>query len=291
MWKLLAFVALLAGASARAAAAEAAKPPNVLLIVVESFRRDHAGCYGYGRDTTPAIDGLAKEGFRFDQAIAPSSWTMPSLAGLFASAPAAVHGVRAATNCVSTEVATLAGELRYNGYQTAGIMSNPMLHRSFGFGAGFDYYDDYTIPFGAGADLLDAGKRAATANDAVTGDAVTRLAANWLQKSRDKDRPFFLYAFYFDPHYDYVPPPPYDRMFTDPDYRGKAGTWVAGNRGLILPGLLCHLYGSGVRAPADSPSLLRISLDPVRCGRGHDGAAGALCLSVVPGRLPLQADR
>ena len=154
----------------------------------------------------------------FDQAIAPSSWTMPSLAGLFTSAPGAVHGVREATNCLSRQVTTLTGELRANGYQTAGIMSNPMLHRDFGFGVGFDYYDDYTVRFGA--DLLDSGKRPATANDAVTGDAVTRLALGWLKEKRDKGKPFFLYAFYFDPHYDYIPPPPYDRMFTDPDYHG-----------------------------------------------------------------------
>ena len=33
------------------------------------------------------------------------------------------------------------------------------------------------------------------------------------------DRPFFLFLHYWDVHYDYIPPPPYDRMF-DPDYEG-----------------------------------------------------------------------
>ena len=42
--------------------------PNVLLIVMDTVAADHLGLYGYGRPTSPAIDELAKRGFRFDAA-------------------------------------------------------------------------------------------------------------------------------------------------------------------------------------------------------------------------------
>ena len=50
-----------------------AAPPNVLLYVVDTLRRDHVGAYGYERDTTPVIDALAAEGLLFEDAIAKSA--------------------------------------------------------------------------------------------------------------------------------------------------------------------------------------------------------------------------
>jgi hypothetical protein len=48
---------------------------------------------------------------------------------------------------------------------------------------------------------------------------VTQAVLDELERCRADERPFFVFAHYFDPHYDYVAPPPYDRSF-DPDYRG-----------------------------------------------------------------------
>ena len=39
---------------------------NVLFIDIDTLRPDHMGCYGYGRNTTPNIDAIAREGVRFD---------------------------------------------------------------------------------------------------------------------------------------------------------------------------------------------------------------------------------
>jgi hypothetical protein len=52
--------------------------PNVLLISIDTLRPDHLGCYGYGRDTSPAIDELAREGARFTTVVSPTSWTLPA---------------------------------------------------------------------------------------------------------------------------------------------------------------------------------------------------------------------
>ena len=41
--------------------------PNVVLIIIDTLRADHLGCYGYGRDTSPVLDSLAASGIRFSR--------------------------------------------------------------------------------------------------------------------------------------------------------------------------------------------------------------------------------
>ena len=41
---------------------------NIMLIVIDTLRADHLGCYGYFRDTSLNIDRLAKEGVMFKDA-------------------------------------------------------------------------------------------------------------------------------------------------------------------------------------------------------------------------------
>src|SRR4029077_5777092 len=53
----------------------------------------------------------------------------------------------------------------------------------------------------------------------VTSDQVTNAVLAALEASGKDGRPWFVFAHYFDPHYDYIPPPPYDTRF-DPDYTG-----------------------------------------------------------------------
>ena len=105
----------------------------------------------------------------------------------------------------------LASHLASAGYQTVGIVANPMLHRRYAFARGFAHYDDYTIAQAPGG-FDNTGANAAA--QCATGATVTRLAVSWLNR-RDPARPLFLFLFYMDPHYDYLPPPPFDRLFTD----------------------------------------------------------------------------
>ena len=55
-------LALACGCAPRAVEDTGRTRPNVLWIVVDSLRADHLGCYGHTRDTSPAIDALAREG-------------------------------------------------------------------------------------------------------------------------------------------------------------------------------------------------------------------------------------
>ena len=58
------------------------RPDNLLLIVIDTLRADHLGCYGAERETSPAIDRLAASGLRFERAYATAPWTMPSVASM-----------------------------------------------------------------------------------------------------------------------------------------------------------------------------------------------------------------
>ena len=66
---------LAAGIAALAlSGALADRPPNVVLIVVDTLRADHLGCYGYARNTSPALDAVARRGTLYTRAHATSSW-------------------------------------------------------------------------------------------------------------------------------------------------------------------------------------------------------------------------
>lgn len=220
---LLASIAL----PARAEDAAAASRPDIVLVVIDSLRADHMGCHGYGRDTTPYLDAFARESVRFDQVVASGPWTLPAIMSIFTAVPPEIHGCHHWTKPYSTNVVTVAEALKAAGYQTVGITANPTTHRRNGFARGFDHYDDYTVSLPPGAPGSDA------ASQAATGATMTRLAQNWLFNRRDPSKPLFLFVLYMDPHWDYIPPAPYDMMFTDGDpIPAPRDIWKMGGRAI-----------------------------------------------------------
>lgn len=59
------------------------RPPNVLVIDIDTFSWDHLGVQANGVSTTPHIDALAERGVRFTQAFSHSGWTLPALSATF----------------------------------------------------------------------------------------------------------------------------------------------------------------------------------------------------------------
>ncbi len=202
-------------------------PPHVILISIDTVRADHLGCYGYGRDTSPAMDELARQGVRFANAFSQSSWTLPSHMSVMTSQYPSVHGVQDDGQALADPVITLAEALQAGGYQTAAFVSWVYVGRSFGFGQGFDHFRE----------LINRDRvRMASGGGAYRARYVTHEVAAWLDAhiraqggasadGRPADaqgiEPLFLFVHYFDPHMDYAPPQPYDTMF-DPAYRGPA---------------------------------------------------------------------
>lgn len=195
--------------------------PNIVLIVIDTLRADHLGCYGYERSTSPHIDRLAAEGVLFEQAYSPASWTLPAFASLFTGHLSAVHGATHHQAAVPATLPTLAEKLQNRGYYNVAVVSNPLLNAKHGFGRGFDLYDDFSVFFEAELAQLaiTSDQEGLHLGDVVTGDTVTEQTLHLLKQAATNEKPFFLFVHYFDPHDSYIPPSPYDRKF-DPDYDG-----------------------------------------------------------------------
>lgn len=207
---------------------------NLILISVDSLRADHLGCYGYFRDTTPYIDRLAERGVLFQNAISSTSWTIPAHMALFTSQFDAVHGVVSDRFCLDGKRITLAKILKEEGYSTAGFHSSPYLESRYGFSSGFDLYVrcDYhealrkyekEAGFAETASLMELIEKnpreipqeivqhLESPHRTVTGPTATALGLKWIREH--KEGPFFLFLHYWDVHYDYIPPPPFDTRF------------------------------------------------------------------------------
>ena len=186
--------------------------PDILFVLIDSIKASHLGCYGYGRDTTPNIDRFAKaECVRFETVIPGGSWTIPAVMTLFTSLPADEHRRVMPNLPHDGKAVTFAETLRGAGYATVGITANGMVSHRFGYGKGFDLWDDYSATLPPEAGMMKA------ASGYAKGMALTKMGLNRL-KRRDPAKPLFLFLCYMDPHWDFYPPLPYDRMF---DSTGK----------------------------------------------------------------------
>src|SRR5206468_7350088 len=67
---------------------------NLLLITIDTLRADHLGCYGYKSIRTPVLDGLAREGVRFERAFSPVPLTLPAHCSVMTGTYPSFHGVR-----------------------------------------------------------------------------------------------------------------------------------------------------------------------------------------------------
>lgn len=174
--------------------AAAAQPPDVVVITVDTLRPDALGWVA-GRNPTPAIDALARESFRFPNAVSPVPLTLPAHTTLFTGLLPRRHGVRDNGQVASATPSVLAQVLRERGYETAAFVSGYPLRAPFGLSRGFDTYDD-AIPAKGG----NWAKRPAA--------DTTAAALAWLGQRKRPSRPFFLFVHYYDAHDPYEPPAP-----------------------------------------------------------------------------------
>lgn len=175
--------------------ARTTRPPNVILIVVDTLRADHLSLYGYPHPTSPCLEALAKDAITFDRVNAQSSWTKPTVASILTGLEPGRHGVLDFADILGDDLTTWAEVLEQGGYQTMAIVTNGLIGKVFGFNQGFETF--VTRPVTTRADELQSQGRA-------------------LLRKRDPSRPFFLYLHAIDPHQPYTPPQP---------YRGQAALW------------------------------------------------------------------
>jgi arylsulfatase A-like enzyme len=182
---LLTIAATAGVANGVAAKAKAERRPNVVMLVVDTLRQDHLGCYGYFRETSPHMDALAGEGVRFAQAITVMPHTLPTHISLFTSRYPSEHGVMMNGEVYDGRFKTLAEVLAAVGYETAAFVAGHPVHSKFGVGKGFQSYQD-------------------SPKWKSPADSVGTPAIEWLRSRTDT--PFFLWVHLYDPHVPYAPP-------------------------------------------------------------------------------------
>ncbi len=158
--------------------------PNILLIVIDCLRPDHLGCYGYGRNTSPAIDSLAARGALFKNAYSNAPWTKPSVATIFTSLYPNDHNVVNSSSAMPDGILTMAEILKNSGYNTFFFNGgNAFLKKKFNFDQGFE-----TCTF---------RDHKTTNADAITDDFLA-----YIQSLNKKN--FFAYLHYMDAHAPYT---------------------------------------------------------------------------------------
>ena len=121
------------------------KQPDVLLIILDTLRRDKLSTYGYSRETSPALSRFAADATLFERAIAPAQWTVPSHASMFTGLYAGAHGLTEAGGALSGTHPTLAETLQVAGYHTQGFCNNPLVGLlENGLTRGFDNFYNYS---------------------------------------------------------------------------------------------------------------------------------------------------
>lgn len=171
--------------------------PSILLVTLDTTRADAIG------PDTPQLDALAARARRFTQAYATVPQTLPSHGSMMTGLYPAGHGVHENGRYFAPTVPMLAEKLKQSGYATAAFVSAFAVARRFGLGRGFETYDD---DFGA--------SRAERPANETTDRAIA-----WLQKQSTAPR--FLWVHYYDPHYPYTPPPPFDARYAGRPYAGE----------------------------------------------------------------------
>lgn len=174
---------------------------NVIYIMVDTLRADHLGIYGYERNTSPVIDAFAKDSTLYKYAFTPAPWTPPSVAsqlsGLYPAShkmlpPRSREKAKLASFRFNSSIVTLPEMLKSVGYNTAGISSNPWITKFYGFDEEFD-------------ELTYLHREPA--------EVINQKAFEMMDELQAKQKPFFMYLHYLDPHNPYKAPAPYRNMY------------------------------------------------------------------------------
>lgn len=256
-----ALLPLIVAAGCSRAPAPPPVPPSVLLVTIDTLRADRLGCYGDRDARTPALDGLAREGVRFENAFSPVPITLASHATIFTGLPPPVHGVRGNGGfTLAAAVPTLAEAVRARGFATAAFIGGFPLARRFGLARGFDLYDD-AMEKPAGVNYEFAERR---------GSAVADAARSWIA---GRPGPIFVWTHFFDPHAPYDPP--LEFRGGDP-YRGEIAAVDA-----ALAGLLAAWDARG------GPSIVVVTADHGEAFGEHGEVSHSLFVYDTTLRVPL----
>jgi arylsulfatase A-like enzyme len=189
---LAATVTLCAAAGVAGCGREApAARASVLFIGIDTLRADALGAYGSAAARTPTLDALAARGVLFERALAQAPATGPSFSSILTGRYPIEHGVLHSTRPLPAEEHTLAERFQARGYRTAAFVSCSIVASRYGFGQGFELYDEQLESEYEGGHFERGAHH------------TTEAALRWLG-ALEPGAPFFAWVHYFDPHAPYV---------------------------------------------------------------------------------------
>jgi len=189
---------LAATAGCRPADRGPATPENFLLITLDTLRPDHLGCYGYGRNTSPALDRFAASSTLFLDVTCSMPTTLPSHVTIFTGLPPSVHGLTRNGMVPGRDLLTVFDLFAERGSRTAAIVSAGVLQDRFLAGLGFEEV------------IFDRPRPEVFQ---IPADVVSDNALRWLDRYADQS--FALWLHYFETHEPYTPPAEFARTFSD----------------------------------------------------------------------------
>jgi len=237
---------------------------NVVMIIADSLRKDHCGCYGNTWIRTPQIDRLAKMSARFTRAYPESLPTIPFRRAMFSGRRAYpfrnYQGIPwdivylPGWQPMEPGLPVVAEMLDAAGYQTGLVTDTlPLFAPGMNFERGFDQAirirGQQQDRWKSAQTVRPEEVEALTFNDAHAeqlrwllpqyiantrdrrseedwfAPQVYRAAIEFLKDNAAGPKPFFLVVDHFDPHEPWDPPQHYTDVY-DPGYegRGKCGT-------------------------------------------------------------------
>jgi arylsulfatase A-like enzyme len=197
--------------------------PNILLIVMDSVGANHLSTYGYGRVTSPHLTELASRGLLFERAVAPSSWTLPSLASTLTGHLPTEHKAGHYHWALGNSFPTVGEVFQRNGYRTAAFSGNTlMFSRRLGFARGYSHFEDGSfvqrlLQTTLGQRIQTRLLRANISHDLVGREGAREISEHALQWIRSGMQPFFVTINYFDAHEPLRPPTAHLRRFSKRD--------------------------------------------------------------------------
>lgn len=191
------------------------RPPNVVLITLDTTRADRMGFLGSQRGLTPNLDGLARESVCFTRAYSQAPLTPVSHAVILTGTYPQFNQVNDFGKPLREDLPYLPDLLRKRGYATGAFIGSlildPLDGTAPGFDRGFDVYDAGFHLRRHGTDRYKSVERRA----AVVVDS----ALGWL--SQLANPPFFLWIHLYDPHDPYDPPAPFKERYAAQPYDGE----------------------------------------------------------------------
>lgn len=187
--------------------------PNIIFIFTDDHALQAISAYGSVINKTPNIDRLAEEGMIFRNAFCTNSICAPSRAVIQTGKHSHLNGVLDNELVFDSSQVTFPKLMRKVGYETAMIGKWHLKSVPAGFdfwkvlpGQGEYYNPDFLSP--------DGKERI----EGYVTDIVTDFSLEWLEKGRDKEKPFMLMLQQKAPHRPWYAGPDHLTMYEDVEF-------------------------------------------------------------------------